>query len=193
MTLSLRPPRLKPWVRSHVETAGHFRIFDVLKADMVLPNGEPCPHPIYTFSCATWCNVLAFTPANEAVFVWQYRHGTDTIALEMPGGVVDLWEAPMEGARRELREETGYAIEQLETLMVVHPNPAIQGNTHHTFLGWGAQLAGAPKFDPGEECEVALIPIGDLEALVDEGHVTHVLCVSAIERFLRMRSKLGKR
>lgn len=56
---------------------------------MLLPDGRPCPHPIYTFECATWCNVLAITPENEAVLVWQYRHGTDALSLEMPGGVVD--------------------------------------------------------------------------------------------------------
>src|SRR5580693_6823737 len=102
MPFSLPPPRIRPWTRRRVETVGRYRVFDVLESEMVLPNGQPCPHPIYTLTCPSWCNVLAITPANEAVLVWQYRHGTDAMALETPGGVVDDGEAPIDAARREL-------------------------------------------------------------------------------------------
>ena len=62
---------------------------------------------------------------------------------------------------------------------------------HHTFVGWGARRVGDPKLDETEECEVVLVPVGELAALVDEGVVTHALCVSAIERFLRKRPTKG--
>jgi hypothetical protein len=55
----------------------------------------------------------------------------------------------------------------------------------HGFVGWNARLASAPSLDESEECEVVLVPIGELASLVDEGHVTHALCVNVIERFLR--------
>jgi ADP-ribose diphosphatase len=187
MPFFLRPPSVRPWRRTKVETVGSYRVFDVVKAEMVLPDGHPCPHPIYTFDCRNWCNVLAITPQNDAVFVWQYRHGNDALSLEMPGGVVDRGEAPIDGARRELREETGYVVDEIEPLSTVHPNPALQGNVHYSFVGWGARRVGAPMLDETEDCEVALVPVGDLAALIDEGHVTHALCVTAIERFLRSR------
>jgi ADP-ribose pyrophosphatase len=185
MASSLRLPHVKPWVRRHVEVAGSYRVFDVLKADMLLPSGAPCPHPIYTFTCPSWCNVLAITPENEAVLVWQYRHGTDALSLEMPGGVVDAGEAPIDGARRELLEETGYAVDSIEPLSTVHPNPALQGNSHYSFLARGARKVAEPKLDASEECEVALVPVAELAPLLDEGHITHVLCVAPLERFLR--------
>jgi 8-oxo-dGTP pyrophosphatase MutT (NUDIX family) len=129
--------------------------------------------------------VLAFTDDDEAIFVWQYRHGTEALSLELPGGMVDANEQPMDAAHRELREETGYGVDHFTTLLTVHPNPALQGNVQHTFLGYRARLVGEPKFDESEECEVALVPRRDLAALVDEGHTTHALTTGAIDRFLR--------
>src|SRR5205814_6239143 len=132
-----------------------------------------------------WTNVLAITDDDHAVFVWQYRHGTNVMSLEIPGGVNDANESALEAATRELREETGYAAPHWEILVRCHPNPALQGNTQHTFLARGARLVGATSFDETEECEVALVPVKDLAALVDEGHVTHSSTILAIERFLR--------
>ena len=187
MPWSLPPPRIKPWALTRAEVAGHFRIFDVVRADMVLPDGNPCPHPIYTLACRDWCNVLAITPEGEAVMVWQYRHGTDALSLETPGGVVDAGEAPIAGARRELLEETGYAVDRIEPLLTAHPNPAMQKNVFHAFVAWGARRVSAPKPDAAEECEVALVPVGELAGLIDDGRVSHALCVNVLERFLRRK------
>jgi 8-oxo-dGTP pyrophosphatase MutT (NUDIX family) len=185
MPFTLRPPRIKPWTRKSIETVGSFRVFDVQRSEVIAPDGRPVPHPIYTFACPTWCNVLAITEADEAVLIWQYRHGTDAMSLEMPGGVAEPNEAPVETARRELREESGYDATSFEPLATVHPNPSLQGNVLHTFLARGARLAGATHFDAAEECEVALVPVSELARLVDEGRITHSHCVVGIDRYLR--------
>jgi ADP-ribose pyrophosphatase len=187
MPLFLRPPRIKPWTRVSTETVGRYRVFDVQKAEMLAPDGRPGPHPFYTFTCPAWCNVLAITTENQAVLIWQYRHGTDALSLEIPGGVLEPDEAPEVGARRELLEETGYAAEHLEPLVTVYANPALQPNAQHSFLARNARVVSSTQFDEAEECELVLVPVSDLPALLDEGHVSHALCVVAIERFLRRR------
>jgi 8-oxo-dGTP pyrophosphatase MutT (NUDIX family) len=132
-----------------------------------------------------WCNVVAVTPDDEVVLVWQYRFGTDALSLEIPGGVVDPGESPLESARRELREETGYEAETLEPLVVVEPNPAIQNNRCHTFLARGARASGQTAFDSQEELETVLVPAARIADLLDGGQVTHALVQSALETFWR--------
>jgi 8-oxo-dGTP pyrophosphatase MutT (NUDIX family) len=149
---------------------------------------EGAPRDVFVFTCPDWCNVVAETPDGAIVMVWQYRFGTDAISLEVPGGVIDPGEAPAEAARRELREETGYEAESFELLSAVEPNPALQGNRCFTFLARGARPAGETSFDDLEECETVLVPRGDLEAILDDGTITHSLVVVALETYLRKTS-----
>lgn len=143
------------------------------------------PRDIFVFACPDWCNVLAETPDGELVLVWQYRFGTDELSLEVPGGVIDPGEQPIDAARRELREETGYEAESFELVSVVAPNPALQGNRCFTYLARGARPTGATAFDDLEDLETVLVPASELAGLIDDREITHALVVVAIEVYLR--------
>src|SRR5271166_1054928 len=121
------PPRLRKWRQIHSEPAGSFRILDVLRVGLEDASGR-ARGEAFTVRCSDWCNVVAVTPDDHVVLVWQYRFGTDALSLEIPGGVIDHGEDPAQAARRELREETGYEAEVFEPLLVIEPNPAIQNN-----------------------------------------------------------------
>ncbi len=180
----LTPPKIKKWTRDSSERVGDYRVFGVDRH--VVRDGDGAPRgDFFTFACRDWCNVIAITPDDEIVMVWQYRFGTDRMSLEVPGGVIDEGESPIASARRELLEETGYAVDSIDPFVVVEPNPALQGNRCFTFLARGARRVAEPSFDEQEELEIALVPVAHLAKILDDGLVTHALVHSALETFLR--------
>lgn len=132
---------------------------------------------VFTFDVRDWCNVVAVTDDDRLVLVWQWRFGTQAFSLETPGGVIDEGESPIDAARRELLEETGYEARTIEHLLTHEPNPALQGNRCHSFLALGAKRVrdpGGGDFD--EQCEVELVETKHALDLVMQNHVRHALC-----------------
>ncbi|MCE7960581.1 MAG: NUDIX hydrolase [Acidobacteria bacterium ACB2] len=92
------------------------------------------------------------------LFVRQFRHGTQTETLELPGGSTEARDpSPLESARRELLEETGYVSECWRAIGVVDPNPAIQSNACHTFLARDVRKVAEPAPDGAEDLAVELL------------------------------------
>ena len=70
-----------------------------------LPDGRVNPE-FYVLEYPTWVNIIAVTDTGDMVLVRQYRHGLGQTRFELCAGVVEPGETPLEGARRELLEET---------------------------------------------------------------------------------------
>ena len=115
------------------------------------------------------------------VLVEQYRQGTDTVELEIPGGMMDAHDASPEATGcRELREETGYEGERPRIIGKVFPNPAIMSNTCFTILVENCRLAGPVQFDSGEDLVTRLVPVAEVAGLVAAGKIRHALVISAL-------------
>ena len=165
---------IKPW--KVLETSYFRPRFRIDKCE--LSNGNLLDATILEFR--SWANVLALTKNGEVVLVKQYRHGVCEVLLEFPGGVVDDGEDPLEGAKRELLEETGYTVSDITFVGKLYPNPALQTNTLYCFLALGAEKAGEQNLDAGEDIEVQLVPLNELIEIAKRGEFLHALNVGVL-------------
>jgi ADP-ribose pyrophosphatase len=161
------------------ETLLELRIFDIERRLCRSPL-RGSVHDFHVLVGRDWCNIVPLTDDGQVVMIRQFRAGTDEITLEVPGGLVDLEDAsPLEAARRELREETGYEAASVEPIGSTHPNPAIQSNTCHSFVARGVRRVGPPCLDATEEIDVVLVPLSEIPARIAAGEITHSLVVVA--------------
>jgi len=92
-------------------------------------------------------------------------------------------DTPLEGAKRELKEETGYAEGHMVYLGMVHANPAIFNNKCHTYLALDCQPDGVQNLDDKEDIEVVLKQLDEIPGLIKEGVISHSLILAAFYRY----------
>ena len=173
----------KKWNRLASTPLGDHRIFQLRQDRVVNPRTET-EHDVVVLECPDWVNIIALTPEREVVMVEQYRHGSRTVELEIPGGMMDPGDTdPVATALRELREETGYTGEGARLIGQCLANPAIMDNRVHTILVENCQCTHEIQLDAGEDLAPCLIPVGDIPRLVKEGKIRHSTIVAALHYF----------
>jgi 8-oxo-dGTP pyrophosphatase MutT (NUDIX family) len=127
-----------------------------------------------------WAAVLCRTSDRRFVLVRQYRHGLGAESWELPAGALEPGEEPLAAARRELLEETGYASDVWQPLLVASLDPARSVGRAHFYAALDCTLTAAPALDATEELETVLVTDTELLALVDSGRVQHGIHIAAI-------------
>ena len=165
------------WRRTRSEVVAECRVFRV-RRDISISPQTGREHDFYVLTAGDWINVIPLTADNEVVMIEQYRHGSEEVTLEIPGGMVDLEESPHHAAVRETLEETGYVARAVIALGCVRPNPAIHDNWLHTFLARDVRQDRVPVHESTEHTVVRLVPLADVPRLVADGTITHALVVA---------------
>jgi ADP-ribose pyrophosphatase len=174
---------IKPWLKIDARPAMDFRIFKVRTERRVSPR-TGATHDVYVIDAPNWVNVIATTRDGQLVMIEQYRHGSDAVELEIPGGMIDPQDASPEAAgARELREETGYVGEPPQLIGRISPNPAIMSNTCFTVLARNCELKHPVEWDHGEDLITRLVPVAEIPGLVASGKIRHSLVVVALYYF----------
>ncbi len=119
------------------------RWVQVVLVDVLLPDGTP-----YTYTTLKRVPGAAVVAVNEEGF-WliqrEYRHPLGRVIYQLPGGLVDEGETPLETARRGLLEETGYVAARWSRLGVVEDNPGLIEGQTTLFLARDLRYHGPPR------------------------------------------------
>ncbi len=183
---------VQPWKKVRSTPVGDFRIF-TLRSDVKISPRTGQEHDFYVLDSVNWVNVIAVTPDQKLVMIDQFRHGSDTVELEIPGGMMDPGETdPVATAVRELREETGYEGENPRRLGRIWSNPAILSNRTFTVLIENCRLKHDVDWDHGEDLATRLVPVDELPKLVADEKIGHSLVVVALYYFDLWRRGLRK-
>ena len=155
----------------------HYKIrFDTVK----LPNGNV----IEDYSVALLPDlvvVVGVTPSDQAILVREYKHGIQEVLTGFPAGSFQRGkEKPEDAAKREFREETGYAAENLEYLGRVYDWPTKDSNHVHVYYAPNAELVGEQSLDTTEEIEVLKHPFSRLRELVKKGTIQTAAAIAAL-------------
>ncbi len=170
---------VQPWETLSDESLVHYKVFDVREVHRRSPRtGEDIG--FFLVNTLDWVVVVALTEASELVMIRQFRQGSASLTLEVPGGVLNRGEDPRAAALRELREESGYVAGDVVRIGDVNPNPALFTNRCTVFLATDCVRDGELQMDPGEDIEVVLVPSDEVDDRIRRGEVDHSLVISAL-------------
>ena len=110
--------------------------------------------------------ILALDESQEGprvLLVRQYRYPANDYLWELPAGRIDEGESELQGARRELREETGYAARRWKRALYFYPSPGFLGETMALYLARDL-TAGKAEPDSDEMISKRFFPLSGLVA-----------------------------
>ena len=178
---------IKPWKVLRSSYALDVPWYRVRRDEVELGDGTVIDY--YLAEQRDVASVLALTPAGEVLMVRQYKHGAGRVELELPGGLIDPGEAPVDAAARELREETGFVSPVALEPLGWHLQDASKSTTRvYSFLARDVEERGGRALDPNEASSgvvVERVPAARMAALVDEMELVSAASLVTVMRWLR--------
>ncbi len=170
------------WKRKASKHVTDCRVFKV-REDFCQRSSDGAEHIFFVVENPDWVNIIALTKEEQVVLIEQFRHGTEEVILEIPGGMIDKNEVPIIAAARELVEETGFTAREIMPLGKSRPNPAIQNNWIYHFLALDCEMTENTAFDEHESVVTKLVALKEIEQLIESGEITHSLVLAAFYKF----------
>ena len=152
----------------------------------LLPNGATATREVVEHNGGI-C-VVPLTDKNEVLMVEQYRYPYSEVVLEIPAGKRDGNEEPLEGGKRELKEETGAVAENYTFLGELYPTPGYCGEIIYMYLATGLSY-GETDPDEDEFLNLKKIPLETAVEMIMNGEIKDAKTQAAILKVERMLRK----
>ena len=148
-------------------------LFRVLRDHIIEPGGRESHRDVIRHNGSVV--ILAVDPAKHKKDPWvvierQYRHAAGQFLWELPAGKLDAGETPVDGAKRELAEETGYQAKKWSPLVEYYASPGFLAESMKVFLAEGL-IAGDAHPEEDEHIDFRLVKLSELLEMVDKGKI----------------------
>jgi ADP-ribose pyrophosphatase len=170
-------------------------LFRVVRDRLIEPGGRESVRDVVRHHGSVV--ILAIDSAKNKKNPWivmerQYRHAAGQYLWELPAGKLDPGENALQGAKRELEEETGYRAEKWKPLVEYYPSPGFLGESMKVFLAEGL-VAGEPHPEDDERIEFRLVKLSQVIKLIEKGAILDGKTLSCVLLFARKTAgKHGK-
>ncbi len=131
--------------------------------------------------------ITAIVPIIEKkyiILIKQYRYGADKIMLEVPAGTIDSGEKPLQCAKRELTEETGYHGKQWRLIGKYFPTPAYNTCIIHSYLTHCYKKTET-NYDEDEVLETKIFSVSEIKKMLRNNKFSDMKTYICLERYLR--------
>jgi ADP-ribose pyrophosphatase len=181
-----REPDAAHLVETKVDSEGVFdgKLLHVRSDTVRLPDGTLATREYIVHPGAVL--IVPVLPDGRLVVERQYRYPLGRVMIEFPAGKLDPGEAPLDTARRELREEAGYLAASWRWLGRIHPLVSYSTETIELFVAEGLTHVGA-QLDAGEFLDIALMSVDAMLAAIDRQEITDAKTVAALLLYARRR------
>jgi ADP-ribose pyrophosphatase len=148
-----------------------------------VPNGHVIPD-YYVLEYAHWVNTIALTKDGEMVMIKNYRYAIDQTHYELCAGVMDDDDkTPMDAAKRELLEETGYGGGEWKEWMLISPNPATHTNMNYCFIAYGVEKIAKQDLEPSETLTVHVLKQDEVRQLLKDEQIINCMHVAPLWKY----------
>jgi ADP-ribose pyrophosphatase len=170
-------------------------LFRVLRDRLIEPGGSEEVRDIVRHNGSVV--ILAIDNAKNKKNPWvvierQYRHAAGRFLWELPAGKLEPGEDALQGAKRELEEETGYRAKKWKPLVEYFASPGFLGESMKVFIAEGL-VAGDAHPEDDERIEFRLVKLSQVVKLIEKGAILDGKTLTSVLLFAhKMAGKHGK-
>lgn len=179
-------PHGKPWGRGEARLVFDNPWIRVVEYDAVAPTGRPANYGVVSFK-NTATAVLPLHDDGTVVLVGQNRFAHADYSWEIPEGGAPLDEDPLQGAKRELAEETGLVAADWREVLRAQLSNSITDEIGVGYVALGlSEAPHAHEKDETEDLAIVRAPFREALEAALAGHLQDMLTVAMLLRAYHM-------
>ena len=177
------------------ETVFDGPLFKVSRDRLIEPGGKQATRDIIHHNGSVV--ILALDKEKNKRDPWvvverQYRHAANHYLWELPAGKLEAGEDPLQGAQRELAEETGYHAKKWKPLIEYYASPGFLGESMMVYVAEGL-IAGDAHPEGDEQIDFRLVKLSEILKLIEKGAIVDGKTLTAVLLYVRRFPVKGKK